>query len=97
MPRQQRPHVPGGTYYIVQKGTASGPIFSQPDDYSAFERVLPGVLRRADARVHAYCWTPQAIHLALHLIERLGVDGVFRLDDKGDGLMQGGQPLQREG
>ena len=68
MPRHQRPHVPGGTYYIVQKATTV-PIFWQPDDYVAFERVLPGILRRTGARVHAYCWTPHAIHLVLQIEE----------------------------
>lgn len=68
MPRHQRPHVPGGTYYIVQKATTE-PIFSQPDDYVAFERLLPGILRRTGARVHAYCWTPHAVHLVLQIEE----------------------------
>jgi REP element-mobilizing transposase RayT len=53
----------------VQRGLANQPIFSQLEDYAAFERVLPGVLRRSGARVHAYCWTPTAIHLVLQIEE----------------------------
>jgi putative transposase len=67
MSRRQRLHVPGGTYYVVQHGSTNRPIFTQPGDYQLFERLLAAALRRTSARVHAYCWTPQAIHLALQI------------------------------
>jgi len=67
MSRRQRLHVPGGTYYIVQRGSTTRPIFSQQQDYPLFERLLATALRRTGARLHAYCWTPDAIHLALQI------------------------------
>lgn len=67
MSRRQRLHVPGGTYYVVQQGSSRQPIFSGPDDYALFERLLAMTLRRTGARVHAYCWTANAIHLALQI------------------------------
>lgn len=67
MSRRQRLHVPGGTYYVVQRGSTTRPIFSQPQDYQLFERLLATALRRTGARLHAYCWTPDAIHLALQI------------------------------
>lgn len=67
MSRRQRLHVPGGTYYVVQEGSPRQPIFSQPDDYALFEYLLALTLRRTGARVHAYCWTANAIHLALQI------------------------------
>jgi REP element-mobilizing transposase RayT len=67
MSRRQRLHVPGGTYYVVQRGSTTRPIFSQQQDYQLFERLLATALRRTGARLHAYCWTPDAIHLALQI------------------------------
>jgi REP element-mobilizing transposase RayT len=67
MSRRQRLHVPGGTYYVVQRGSSTRPIFSQLQDYRLFERLLATALRRTGARLHAYCWTPDAIHIALQI------------------------------
>jgi putative transposase len=69
MSRRQRLHVPGGTYYVVQQGSALQPIFSQPEDYLLFERLLVAALRRNGARLHAYCWMPTSIHLVLQIEE----------------------------
>jgi REP element-mobilizing transposase RayT len=67
MSRRQRLHVPGGTYYVVQRGSTTRPIFTQQQDYALFERLLATALRRTGARLHAYCWMPDAIHLALQI------------------------------
>jgi putative transposase len=67
MSRRQRLHVPGGTYYVVQRGSTTRPIFTQQQDYQFFEQLLATALRRTGARLHAYCWTPDAIHLALQI------------------------------
>jgi putative transposase len=67
MSRRQRLHVPGGTYYVVQRGSSTRPIFAQQQDYQLFERLLATALRRTGSRLHAYCWTPDAIHLALQI------------------------------
>jgi REP-associated tyrosine transposase len=69
MSRRQRLHIPGGVYYVLQRGSVHQPIFSQPDDYALFERLLATALRRTDARVHAYCWTPTQIHLLVQIQE----------------------------
>lgn len=69
MSRRQRLHVPGGTYYVVQRGSPNQPIFSRLEDYALFERLLATALRRTCARVHAYCWTPQDIHLIVQIEE----------------------------
>lgn len=69
MSRRQRLHVPGGTYYIVQQGSIHQPIFSQPEDYRLFERLLAAALNRTDSRLHAYCWTPNAVHLVVQINE----------------------------
>lgn len=67
MPRRQRIHVPEGTYYVIQRGGRQTPVFARPEDYELFERLLQGVLNRTGVRLHAYCWTPDALHLALRI------------------------------
>lgn len=67
MSRRQRLHVPGGTYYVVQQGSAHRPVFSGPDDYELFEQLLAAALSRTGAHLHAYCWTADSIHLALQI------------------------------
>jgi putative transposase len=67
MSYRQRIHVPGGTYHVVQRGTKQRPIFSQPDEYTLFESVLQAALRSTGARLHAYCWTTEAVYLAVQI------------------------------
>lgn len=72
MPRPPRIEIPDGMYYVVHRGSKYGSIFRQSDDYDLFESLLPAVLKRSGALLHAYCWTPEAIHLVVQ-IERNSV------------------------
>jgi len=65
MSRRARLHVPGGLYYVVQRGNARQPLFSEPNDYATFERLLAVMLVRCRMRIHAYCWTPLAVSRSL--------------------------------
>jgi putative transposase len=65
MSRPLRINVPGGTYYVVQRGGGGHTIFSCPEDYAFFELLLASALRRNRATAYAYCWTPDAIHLVV--------------------------------
>ncbi|MBL8271004.1 transposase [Steroidobacter sp.] len=69
MSYRRRIHVPGGTYHVVQRGTKQRPIFSQPEDYELFESVLQAALRSTGARLHAYCWTTEAVYLCVQIDE----------------------------
>lgn len=69
MSYRRRIHVPGGTYHVVQRGTKQRPIFSQPEDYELFESVLQAALRSTGARLHAYCWTTEAVYLTVQIDE----------------------------
>lgn len=69
MSYRRRIHVPGGMYHVVQRGTKQRPIFSQPEDYELFESVLQAALRSTGARLHAYCWTTEAVFLAVQIDE----------------------------
>lgn len=69
MSRRARLHVPGGLYYVVQRGNANQPIFSNPTDYATFEGLLAAMLLRCRMRAHAFCWTDRTIHLAIEIAE----------------------------
>lgn len=69
MSRRSRLHVPGGVYYVVQRSNARQPIFTDAADYATFERLLATMLARCRARVHAFCWEVDAIHLALQVTD----------------------------
>lgn len=67
MPRSPRIHVPGGLYHAILRGNHREAIFHCPDDYEAFEAIVVAYLARYDARLHAYCWMPNHVHLALQV------------------------------
>ncbi len=65
MPRQPRVHAPGGLYHAILRGNHRQPIFAAEEDYLAFEDILGAALERYGARLHAYCWMPNHVHLAI--------------------------------
>jgi REP element-mobilizing transposase RayT len=66
-------HVPGGLYHVILRGNHQQAVFDREVDYHAFEDILARALRRYDARVHAYCWMPNHLHLAAQVGDvRLG-------------------------
>jgi putative transposase len=73
MPRAPRLHVPGGLYHVVLRGNHQQAVFDREADYHTFEDILARALRRYDARVHAYCWMTNHVHLAVQVGDvRLG-------------------------
>ena len=54
MSRRSRLHVPGGLYYVVQRGNARQPIFTDASDYATFEQLLSAMVVRCRTRVHAF-------------------------------------------
>lgn len=65
MPRPPRIHLVGGTYYVLQLSSRHQPLFTADDDYEYLEQLLAKSLVQAEARAHAYCWLPHALHLAI--------------------------------
>jgi putative transposase len=78
MSSRPRMHVAEGTYYIVRRTHSEKLIFSAPEDYLLLEDMLPSMLKRTGARILAYCWMPDAMHLALQ-IDTLPVGDFMRL------------------
>ena len=69
MSRRSRLHVPGGLYYVVQRGNARQPIFTDASDYATFEQLLAAMVVRCRTRVHAFYWTKDAIHFAVQIAD----------------------------
>jgi putative transposase len=73
MPRAPRIHVAGGLYHVVLRGNHQQAVFELTADYHLFEYLVARALRRYEARVHAYCWMTNHIHLAVQVGDaRLG-------------------------
>lgn len=67
MPRRTRLHVPGGLYHVVLRGNHRQPIFHVPSDRAMLDDLVAEALARFGARVHAYCWMSNHVHLAVQV------------------------------
>lgn len=67
MPRSVRIHLSHGTYYVIQERQDRRPIFACPEDFGTFEQMLASAVRRAGAKVQAYCWMTESVHLVVRL------------------------------
>lgn len=69
MPRQHRPHIPGGTYYLLQTTAAHQRLVQSAVDAKALERLLASALTRTHTEIHAFCWLDRAMHLVVRCHE----------------------------
>jgi REP element-mobilizing transposase RayT len=67
MPRLQRLHVPGAFYHVTLRGNHQQAIFRRPADRTGLNTIVADVLQRFDARLHAYCWMTNHIHLLIQV------------------------------
>jgi REP element-mobilizing transposase RayT len=67
MPRRPRLFVPGGFYHVTARGNHQQPLFRDLVDYRALEQIVAMALEPAHARVHAYCWMTNHIHLLVEI------------------------------
>lgn len=67
MPRPRRIHVPGGVYHVTLRGNHRQRIFRRPSDYRLLEQLLADVSAGHNLLVHAYCWMPNHLHMALQV------------------------------
>ncbi len=65
MPRRPRLHVPGGLYHVTLRGNGRQVIFFDTDDRRRWESLIENGLQRYQHRIHAYCWMPNHVHLAI--------------------------------
>jgi REP element-mobilizing transposase RayT len=67
MARRLRLHAPGAFYHVTLRGNHQQPIFFRNDDRDLMERVVADALERLVAKVHAYCWMTNHVHLLVQV------------------------------
>ena len=65
MPRRPRIHLPGGFYHVTLRGNHRRAIFVEDGDQRLLNTIVARAIERFGARVHAYCWMTNHIHLLL--------------------------------
>jgi REP element-mobilizing transposase RayT len=65
MPRRLRIHVPGAFYHVTLRGNHRQLIFFCEDDRQLLGDIVAATIERFPARVHAYCWMSNHIHLLI--------------------------------
>jgi REP element-mobilizing transposase RayT len=67
VPRQIRLHVPGGFYHVTLRGNHRQPIFFTEADRDLLDDVVADAIERQAARVHAYCWMTNHLHMLVQI------------------------------
>lgn len=67
MPRPPRIHAPGAFYHVTLRGNHQQPIFFRDSDRDLLDRIVAESLERVTARLHAYCWMTNHLHLLVQV------------------------------
>ncbi len=67
MARRLRLHVPGGFYHVTLRGNHRQPVFFAEADRGRLDDVVGEAAHRLAARVHAYCWMTNHIHVLVQI------------------------------
>ena len=70
MPRRPRLHVPGGHYHVTFRGNHRRDIFFSSNDRQALDDIVAESVERVQARIHAYCWMTNHLHLLVQVGDR---------------------------
>ena len=70
MPRRPRLHVPGGFYHVTLRGNHRNDIFFRPANRRQLDGIMVDALERTKARLHAYCWMSNHIHLLVQVADQ---------------------------
>jgi REP element-mobilizing transposase RayT len=65
MPRPLRIHVPGAFYHVTLRGNHRQNIFFTPADRQLLDDLTAEVVERFNARVDAYCWMTNHVHMVI--------------------------------
>lgn len=74
MPRPPRIHLPGGFYHTTLRGNHRENIFSVDSDRLLLNTIVELALAKHGARIHAYCWMTNHLHMLIQV-------GTDRLSD----------------
>ncbi|HEU4601450.1 MAG TPA: transposase, partial [Steroidobacteraceae bacterium] len=67
MPRAPRLHVPGALYHVTLRGNHRQNIFFCPADRQLMSELFAEVTERFGARLHAYCYMTNHIHVLIQV------------------------------
>lgn len=65
--RKPRLHVPGAFYHVTLRGNHRQDIFFSPGDRTLLNEIVAEVIQRFEARLHAYCWMTNHVHLLMQV------------------------------
>jgi len=69
MARKPRIHYPGAMYHVTLRGNNQQNIFFCHSDRSLWESILITALGRYEARIHAYCWMSNHVHMIVQVAQ----------------------------
>ena len=69
MTRPRRLHVPGSLYHVILRGNNRQEIFFSAADRIYLDQLVGRATESLEAQVHAYCWMPNHIHMAIRVGE----------------------------
>lgn len=69
MPRPLRLHVPGAIYHVTLRGNHRRDIFFKEEDQRILNDLVARVIKRFGARLHAYCFMTNHIHLLIQVAD----------------------------
>jgi REP element-mobilizing transposase RayT len=69
MPRRPRIHAPGAFYHVTLRGNHRKPVFFCDADHERLNDIVARALDRCQARLHAYCWMPNHLHMLLQVAD----------------------------
>jgi REP element-mobilizing transposase RayT len=67
MPRPPRIHAPGAFYHVTLRGNHQQPVFFRESDRDLLDHIVAESLERLTARLHAYCWMTNHVHLLVQV------------------------------
>ena len=70
MPRPPRLHIPGGYYHVMLRGNHREPLFTDAADRVALNDIVADVLQQLGARIHAFCWMTNHLHVLIQVGDR---------------------------
>jgi len=67
MPRQPRLHAPGAFYHVTLRGNHRQNIFFTAQHRQLLNEIVAAVIDRFTARLHAYCWMSNHVHMLIQV------------------------------
>lgn len=67
MARRLRLHAPGAFYHVTLRGNHRQPIFFRDQDRDLLDALVAESLEQLCARMHAYCWMPNHLHMLVEV------------------------------